>query len=100
MPIATGVSKLLVVKKETSWGLNPPGASGGVYMRRVSSDLSLTKQTYESEEIRADFQVADFRHGVRQVAGSIDGELSPGSYQLFLAAATRKLFASSGPSRA
>ncbi len=36
--------------------------------------------------------MADFRHGVRSVSGSISGELSPGSYADFFAAVIAKDF--------
>ena len=91
MPIATGVEKVFGVKKETTWGALA-GPTGAVLRRRVSCDLSLKKDTYESNEIRADYQVADMRHGVRRVEGTLDGEVSPGSYQLEMAAALRRLF--------
>lgn len=92
MALATGVSKELRYKKETAWG-TPAGATGAQLLRRVSSDLSLTKESYQSNEIRTDYQIADFRHGVRSVAGSITGELSPKTYADFFAAALRKDFA-------
>lgn len=66
-----------------------PGASGGQILRRVSSTLDLTKDTYESAEIRSDRQVADFRHGMRRVAGAISGEVSPGTYFPLFEAAHR-----------
>ena len=91
MAIATGVAKQLAYKAETTWG-TVPAASGAQALRRVTSDLNLTKQTYQSAEIRTDYQVADFRHGVRSVAGTVRGELSPGTYEDFLAAALRKTF--------
>lgn len=92
MALATGVSKELRYKNETAWG-TPAGATGAQLLRRVSSDLSLTKESYQSNEIRTDYQIADFRHGVRSVAGSITGELSPKTYADFFAAALRKDFA-------
>lgn len=92
MPIATGVAKQLRYKQETAWGTAPSAASAQL-LRRVSSDLDLRKQTYESAEIRSDYQRADFRHGVRSVEGSINGELSPGTYKDFVAAALRRAFA-------
>lgn len=92
MAIATGVAKQLVYKKETSWG-TAAGASGAQILRRVTSDLSLNKDTYQSDEIRTDYQISDFRHGVRRVEGTISGELSPGTYKEFFAAALRKDFA-------
>src|SRR6185436_12634049 len=62
------------------------------YMRRVTSDLALKKASYESNEIRPDYQRSDMRHGVRRVEGSVDGELSPGTYALLMAAAMRRDF--------
>ena len=91
MPIAAGVFKQLAYKAETVYG-TIPSASGAQSLRRVSSDLSLTKDTYQSNEIRADQQIADFRHGVRRVSGKVTGELSPRTYQDFFAAALRRNF--------
>ena len=56
-------------------------------LRRVSSSFNLTKETYQSEEIRTDYQLSDFRHGVRSVEGNVSGELSAGTYADFLASA-------------
>lgn len=95
MALATGVSKELRYKRETTWG-TAAGATGGQLLRRVTSDLSLTKESYQSNEIRTDYQIADFRHGVRSVAGSITGELSPKTYADFFAAALRKDFSAGG----
>ena len=81
MAFATGVAKQLLYKAESTWG-TLAGASGAQRLRRVTSTLSLKKQTYESNEIVDHYQVADFRHGVRSVDGSINGELSPGTYRL------------------
>lgn len=92
MTIAVGVAKQLVYKKEVTWG-TAPGASGAQLLRRVTSDLSLAKDTYQSEEIITNYQISDFRHGVRRVEGNINGEISPGTYEDFIAAALRKLFA-------
>ena len=66
-----------------------PAATGGQILRRVSSTLSLTKDTYQSAERRTDRQIGDYRHGVKRVTGSINGELSPGTYWDFLEAALR-----------
>lgn len=92
MAIATGVAKQLRYKAEVTWG-TAPGASSAQLLRRVTSTLGLKKQTYQSNEVRSDYQIADFRHGVRSVEGSINGELSPGTYKDFFAAAVRKAFA-------
>lgn len=92
MSIATGVAKQVKYKVESAWG-TIPSASTAQLLRRVTSNLSLTKDTYESAEIRPDYQVQDFRHGVRKVEGSVVGELSPGTYKDFFAAALRRDFA-------
>lgn len=95
MAIATGIAKKVAFKKETTWG-TAAGASGAQYLRRVTSDLSLAKETYQSNEIRTDYQVSDFRHGVRSVEGTLAGELSPLTYDSFIAAALRKDFVIGG----
>lgn len=89
--IAQGVSKVLAYKKQTGLG-SPASGSGGQDLRRTSSTINLTKETYQSAEIRTDQQVADFRHGARQVSGTIAGELSAGTYKDFLGSVLRKDF--------
>jgi len=83
MAIAKGVAKVVAYKKETTWG-TAAGATGAQQLRRVSSDFNLVKETYESNEIRTDRQVADFRHGVRSAEGTLSGELSPKTYSDFM----------------
>lgn len=91
MGIAIGVNNKVAYKKETTWGVAPAN-TGAKYLRRVSADFNLTKETYQSEEMRQDYQVADFRHGVRRAEGSLNGEFSAGSYSDFFAAAVRRDF--------
>jgi hypothetical protein len=90
MPLAEGVSGRIVYKFYTDATITPgvpavsatdPAATGGQILRRVASTLAFTKDTYQSNEIRSDYQIADFRHGVRRVAGNISGELSPLTYK-------------------
>lgn len=88
MAIAKGVAKKVAYKEETTFGVLP-GATGGQRIRRVESTLSLNKDTYQSNEIRTDYQISDFRHGVRRAAGNLNGELSLGTYEWFLGAALR-----------
>ena len=92
MALATGVFKQLAYKVESTYGALPAAASAQA-LRRVSSSLDLSKDTYQSNEIRTDLQVADFRHGVRRVKGSISGELSAKTYSDFIAAALKRDFA-------
>ena len=96
MPTATGIAKQVFFKKETTFGTLPT-ASGATTVRRTSADFNLTKDTYHSDEIRTDFQIADFRHGVRSVDGTISGELSAGSYSPFIGSVVAKDFAAITP---
>lgn len=89
--ISKGVNKSVGYKLESTWG-TPAGAASGKLLRRVTSNFNLTKETYESAEIRTDYQVADFRHGTRSVDGSINGELSPGSYSDFMQSVVARNF--------
>ena len=87
--IATGVNKKLAFKRQAAKG-DQTVKTGGQYLRRVTSSLDLNKATYQSNEIRPSQQVSDFRHGVRTVGGTINGELSVGSYQSFMESMCRQ----------
>lgn len=91
MATASGLFKQVIYKKEVTFGVVPSAGSAQL-IRRVESSIDLTKETYQSAEIRPDFQIADFRHGVRKVDGSINGELSPKTYSDFMAASLKRLF--------
>lgn len=98
MATASGINKIVSYKKETAFGELPSPTTGGQTIRRVSSTFNLTKETYQSEEIRTDYQLVDFRHGVRAVEGSLSGELSAGTYADFLASALARNWTSATPS--
>lgn len=98
MATASGINKIVSYKKETAFGELPTVTTGGQTIRRVSSTFNLTKETYQSEEIRTDYQLVDFRHGVRAVEGSISGELSAGTYADFLASALARDWTAATPS--
>lgn len=91
MPQATGIFKQVSIKREASYGVVPV-ASGAQLLRRVTSSLDLSKDVYQSNEIRPDMQIADYRHGVRRVKGTINGELSPKTYSDMMAAALKRDF--------
>jgi hypothetical protein len=91
MAIAQGVKKVVSYKKQTGLGVAASG-SGGQELRRVTSTINLTKETFQSNEIRSDQQIADFRHGSRQSTGTLSGELSAGTYKDFLQSVLRKDF--------
>lgn len=92
MPIAAGLFKQLAYKVETTYG-TAPGQSSGQVLRRVESTIDLSKETYASNEKRTDFQIADFRHGVRRVQGAINGELSAGTHKDLLGVLLKRDFA-------
>jgi hypothetical protein len=86
---AAGIFKQVAYKREVTFGLIP-GASAAQLLRRVQSSLDLSKDTYQSAEIRPDLQVSDYRHGLRRIKGVIQGELSPKTYSDFVAAACKR----------
>lgn len=87
--VASAIRKSITLKKETTFGVLA-GATGAKELRRVSGNFDLAKETYDSQEIRTDQQTAVSRHGMRNVPGSINGELSAGSYaDLFAAVVAR-----------
>ena len=102
MPFATGVFKKLSLKKQATLGVKAPaGAAGSArYMRRVSSTLKLGKAIYTSAEINTSQQRRDVRHGVRNVTGTISGELSVGGYQLPIESVVRRIATAGGATNA
>lgn len=96
MTTSRGISKKIAYKKESSgWGVLASG-SGAKYLRRVTGGFNLTKDTYTSAEINPSFQIADMRHGIRSVDGSLSGELSPSSYSDFMQSVIAKDFVTGG----
>jgi hypothetical protein len=94
MAIASGIEKKLILAPQAAKGTCAvANLATAQYLRRVTSSLNMTKETYQSNEMRSDRQIADFRHGVQSIEGSISGELSPGTYQLLMAAILRKAWA-------
>lgn len=92
MAVQTGINKKVAFGKEVSTSWNVASTLPGQYLRRVTSDIDLAKDTFQSNEMRADYQIADVRHGVRKVSGGIKGELSPGAYSAFIGSGLRKDF--------
>lgn len=93
MSKAIGVFKEVRFKKNTgAWGALA-GASGGTKLRRTSADFNPSADVYSSNEINPSFQVTDTRLGVRGAEGSLNGELSPGTYSQFMGSVMGKDFA-------
>jgi hypothetical protein len=92
MAYAVGLLKQVAFKVESAFGI-APGQATAQLLRRVKSTINLNKETYASNELRTDFQIADFRHGVRSVVGALSGELSPGTYSAIMGVALKRDFA-------
>lgn len=92
MAIASGVGKQVIYKVQSALGTKATAGSAQI-LRRVTSNLELRKNTFQSNEIRTDYQISDFRHGTKYIEGNISGEISPGTYKDFFAAALRRDFA-------
>ena len=92
MTVGTGVGKQVIYKVQPALGTKASTGSAQI-LRRVTSGLELRKNTFQSNEIRTDYQISDFRHGTKYVEGPLAGELSPGTYKDFFAAALRRDFA-------
>ncbi len=89
MALAENVSCEIRFADEATWGTAPSAATTCQSLRRVSTTLSLTKDSYASAEVLKSRQIVDFRAGTRRAAGDISGELSPSTYEAFMEAATR-----------
>lgn len=70
---------------ETVYGQTPATPAFKI-IRHTGTTLGLSKESLQSEELRDDRQVADFRHGAYQVGGDINIELSYGSFDELLEA--------------
>lgn len=70
---------------ETTFGL--PSSAILISLRHTSCSLALSKETFQSAELRSDRQISDFRHGNQKPAGSIGIELSYAEFDTFLEAA-------------
>lgn len=92
MTLQSSVNVSLAYKAESTFGV-AAGASGAKYLRRVSSNLTATKESFTSNEARPDMEVADLRHGARGAGGSVESELSLQSFDDFLEACLRGTWA-------
>lgn len=94
--LAKGVNKKIAYRKESAWGTIAADGVAAKQLRRVTSQFNQTAETLQSAEIRQDYQIADYRLGSLSTEGSLNGELSPGTYSDFFAAALAKDFVAGG----
>lgn len=83
--MADGSRHSLYVVPESSWGVTP-GTPAFDLVRITGTTLGLSRDSLQSEEIRSDRQISDFRGGANQVGGDINFELSYGSFDDLLKA--------------
>ena len=86
MTISAGSRHSMAYMLEATYGTTPATPTFKA-LRHKATTLSLTKQTFTSAELRADRQIADFRHGTKEVHGDINVELSNGAFNDFFQAA-------------
>lgn len=77
--MADGSRHSLAMIVESTYGVTPATPALGP-IRHTSCSLALSKNTSQSEELRSDRQIADYRHGAFQVGGDIGVELSCKSF--------------------
>lgn len=88
MAFAKGTGHSLRYAVEKDFGIAPPDGVMREF-RMTSCSIVLNKNSFQSNEIRRDAQIADLRHGVKQASGDLGFELSFGAFDDFLAAAIR-----------
>jgi len=88
MTISSGVYTQLAAKKQASLGSAASGSGAQLY-RRTTATLNKKKAFYKSSEIAPSMQRSDGRHGVISVDGTINGELSVGTYKDFMGSVLR-----------
>lgn len=88
MEIQDGVNTRVSVGQESLWGVKAL-ANSGKSLRRVSLDINLDKPSFTSAEIRRSGQTSDMNLGTESVTGTLNGELSCGSYEDLFSALLR-----------
>jgi hypothetical protein len=87
MPLQSNVNVTLRYGAESTFGV--ASSDAGRLLRRASSTIAPSKDSFTSNEVRSDQQVSDVRHGTRRAQGVLTGDLSLESYDDFFAAVMR-----------
>lgn len=83
--MANGSRHSMRIVAESAYGTTPANPVFDI-IRHTGTTLGLSKESLQSEELRDDRQISDFRHGAYQVGGDINVELSYGSFDKLLEA--------------
>ena len=83
--MANGSRHSLSYVPEVAFGVTPATPAWKA-IRHTGTTLGLSKETLQSEELRSDRQIADYRHGAYTIGGDINFELSFGSFDDLLEA--------------
>lgn len=83
--MADGSRHSLYMVLEATYGTTPASPALST-IRHTGTTLGLAKDSLQSAELRSDRQIADFRHGAKQINGDISIELSYGSFDVILEA--------------
>ena len=78
MTIANGAQHSLHYIAESTYGTTPSTPTWTPLPHNATS-LALTKDAIESEKLRGDRQIEDFRHGNKQIGGDVTSELEYGA---------------------
>lgn len=80
MAVAQGINVQFARVKQSALG--SPGSTGSQLLRRVTATFQKQTDSYTSNEIVSHQQSTGATAGVQAVTGSINGELSPGTFQV------------------
>lgn len=79
MAIANGAQHSLHYIAESTYGTTPSTPTW-TPLPHTGTTLALTKDAIESEKLRGDRQVEDFRHGNKSIGGDVSSELEYGAF--------------------
>lgn len=85
MAIANGAQHSLHYIAEVTYGTTPSTPTW-TPLPHTGTSLALSKDGIESEKLRGDRQVEDFRHGNKTISGDVTGELEYGAFDDILEA--------------
>lgn len=92
--LAQASKRAVLFAKQSGLGTIAAQSATAQYARRKSFSINHTKNTFETAEIRSDFQVSDMSYGQNLVSGDINAEVYPGAFTSFFSSLLRKAFAS------